>query len=283
MRAQTARLAGEFTAALLHYGPGAHASGSPQTVHGGGPAAAKPSGGVRATYDAAMEQFRAASAAERAAATRHRAGEMSDADYLALREARDRVAREVDAAEQALQQAGRDDGSGAPAAPPGQMGFDFEAEPEPEPKAAPVITRKEGHKPGAQMHAAAVANDKDGWYFAIWRRSSKAPSGIEVVARGTGYATLGEARVAQYRTAAEMKTRIEAMNAGDIPPPRSYERAGAPRYRVSYSFRFPNGEASRSDFEVLGDAGLNNEIARVMKWQEDHGRTMTDIYHEQIK
>jgi GNAT superfamily N-acetyltransferase len=31
----------EFTAAL-HHGPGPHASGSPQTVHGGGPAATKP-------------------------------------------------------------------------------------------------------------------------------------------------------------------------------------------------------------------------------------------------
>jgi hypothetical protein len=32
MRPTTARLAGEFTAAMLHHGPGPHASGSPQSV-----------------------------------------------------------------------------------------------------------------------------------------------------------------------------------------------------------------------------------------------------------
>jgi len=38
MRPNTARLAGEFTAALLHMGPGPHPDGSPQAVHGGGSA-----------------------------------------------------------------------------------------------------------------------------------------------------------------------------------------------------------------------------------------------------
>ena len=36
MRTQTATQAGEFTAAMLHYGPGPHPDGTPQAVHGGG-------------------------------------------------------------------------------------------------------------------------------------------------------------------------------------------------------------------------------------------------------
>lgn len=36
MRTKTATQAGEFTVAMLHYGPGPHPDGSPQTVHGGG-------------------------------------------------------------------------------------------------------------------------------------------------------------------------------------------------------------------------------------------------------
>jgi hypothetical protein len=43
MRASTARLAGEFLAAL-HYGPGPHPDGSPQSVHGGGAKPARPRG-----------------------------------------------------------------------------------------------------------------------------------------------------------------------------------------------------------------------------------------------
>ena len=35
MRTQTATQAGEFTAAMLHYGPGPHPDGTPQAVHGG--------------------------------------------------------------------------------------------------------------------------------------------------------------------------------------------------------------------------------------------------------
>jgi len=38
MRTQTATQAGEFTAAMLHYGPGPHPDGTPQSVHGGGAA-----------------------------------------------------------------------------------------------------------------------------------------------------------------------------------------------------------------------------------------------------
>jgi hypothetical protein len=36
MRTQTATQAGEFIAAMLHYGPGPHPDGTPQAVHGGG-------------------------------------------------------------------------------------------------------------------------------------------------------------------------------------------------------------------------------------------------------
>jgi hypothetical protein len=52
VRPNTARLAGEFTAALLHMGPGPHPDGSPQAVHGGGmPHQAPPAPSAQMAFD----------------------------------------------------------------------------------------------------------------------------------------------------------------------------------------------------------------------------------------
>jgi hypothetical protein len=281
MRAQTATQAGEFTAALLHYGPGAHPGGSPQSVHGGGAEPARPPANARQSYNAELERFRGISARHREVTARYRAGQIGDSEFLTSRRELEQASNRLDVAERALQDAGDDDGGAEPARPPqptaGQMALDLEATTPVTPeRPPPTVVLKEKYRGGPQLHEHTVEQRSDGWRFAIWRRSTKSPNGIEIVGQGDGYATEGAAFVAKHRAASTLKARLRVEGEEQYAT-----KTGT--YETYYRFTFPNNETSESTGITYGLAGLNDDIAHFVDWEEQRGRQVTHIWTTRVK